>query len=207
MKTANVLLIFCFSLSIFVMAACGICGKKIDCPGYKNDMLDSWFPYQDNQQLRFRSTTNDSFLVTLQQTQLTSPYQTTTGGYGSQQGCSAEKAFQSTEVDSLRRSLLQVHLSTTESMNSAALAIQNTQITIHGFTNTIPDRVDMNNHATSSKIVENVTVGNRQFARALEIRADTAQLKTNLIYRLYLVQGEGLVAYSEYPSLKTWSKQ
>src|SRR5947209_9220304 len=102
------LFIGCIILSFY---SCGSCSKKIDCPGYKDDVLDSWFAYSNNQQLIFLSNTNQRDTFTLRNIMTTAPYQYTRGPFSPPLSCSAEKIFETVEIDSLKQTKLRVELS------------------------------------------------------------------------------------------------
>jgi hypothetical protein len=103
---------FCFFLGTLALSllSCGDCSKKIDCPGYKDDTLDSWFPYGPVQRLIFESNNNRMDTFTLRNTETTAPYQVT-GGLFSPVHCDARKRFQSLELDTFKRNKMTVELS------------------------------------------------------------------------------------------------
>lgn len=91
--STKIFLLFLNLAAVCFLTACGNCSKKVDCPGYNDTVLNNLFPYADNQQLIFRSNTNETVLFTLKNTKTTQPYQATTGSLFTTPVCEAEKSF------------------------------------------------------------------------------------------------------------------
>lgn len=186
--------------------SCGLCSKKVDCPGYKDELLDSWFPYSDGQQLRFRSNTNDEVTYTLENTETTVPYEASSGAYGAGPRCEAQKVFASVEKDSLGSNKAAIFLQSIEGQrqNSFSFGRNHFSISFVGENSAI-----VNTGSRNMTLVEqpSVTLGNRVFTNLLEATGDTNQTKNAGVYKVYFAKGEGIIAFSEYPSLQTWVKQ
>lgn len=193
-------LIFCYS--------CGECSKKIDCPGYQDDVLDRFFPYQDNQQLIFLSSTNEQQTLTLKNMETSEPYQAVGRPYGGTPICRATKRFAAAETDTSGRTLFGITLEKEGNhFRSADFAIGRNWIRFQLFSDTGIARIDINGFSTPVKTQHNIIVGNRTFNKAIVAGRDTVGLKQPGIYQIYYTEAEGLVGYKEYPSLKTWVKQ
>ena len=186
--------------------SCGVCSKKVDCPAYKDDLLDAWFPYTDNQTLIFRSTLNEVDTAVLKNTQTTEAYQET-GSFERAVICTASKTFESVERDTAGSFKFYLELSTGDGRHEAQLYVQRTDIIVANFSETALPQVTLNNRPAASQSLQNFTLVNRNFANVVESKVDTSGGKISGIYKLYSVKGEGIVGYSVYPSLKTWVKQ
>ncbi len=205
MKPGTVLLFILFFVATFFIS-CGVCSKKVDCPAYKDDLLDAWFPYTDNQKLIFRSTLTDADTVVLKNTQTTEAYQET-GSFERDVICTAGKTFQSTERDTAGSFKFYLQLSTGDGWHDAQVYVQQTNIVFANFSEMATPQVTLNNRTATSQSLQNFTLLNRNFASVVESKVDTSGGKISGIYKLYSVKGEGIVGYSIYPSLKTWVKQ
>ncbi len=205
MKPGIVLFFVLFIATVFFIS-CGACSKKVDCPAYKDDLLDAWFPYSDNQKLIFRSTLNEADTVALKNTQTTEAYQETSS-FERAVVCTAGKTFQSVERDTAGSFKFYLQLSTGDGQHEAQFYVQQTNIALTNFSETGLPQVTLNNRTATSQSLQNFTLLNRNFATVVESKLDTSGGKISGIYRLYSVKGEGIVGYSIYPSLKTWVKQ
>lgn len=190
--------------AVFLLS-CGACSKKLDCPGYKDDTLDSWFPYKNNQQLIFTSNSNTSDTATLRNTETTAPYQVT-GGALSRLYCDAKKVFRSAELDSLKQNKIVVELISTGS-RVVNFTIGRNAFYIYNLKSDGLGQISTNGRYFVPEQKAAVTINNHTFYNVVEAIGDTTASKVSGIYKLYYRQGEGLVGYSLYPSLITWAKQ
>lgn len=198
-----------FSLLVFVgtvYTSCGECGKKIACPGYNGAVLKDWFPYNDNQELVFMNDQNETDTFHLKNTATTAPYEFISS-YGRPARCHAENVFMSTETDSSGYSRLRVSLNEEENFKTARLALSRQYINIYELEENKYARVEIGPKPAVSQHLQRASIGNRIFTNVYEAKTDTTGDKSSGIYRVFIRKGEGLVAYSEYPSLTTWVKQ
>lgn len=199
-----VVILLTLILAAFFLS-CGACSKKLDCPGYKDDTLDSWFPYKNNQQLIFVSNTNSSDTTTLGNTETTAPYQVT-GGSLSRLYYEARKIFRSHELDSLKQNKIVVELVATGT-RVVNFTIGRNAFYIYNLQSNGLGQINTNGRYLMPEQKAAVTINNRTFYNVIEAIGDTTASKTPGIYKLYYRRGEGLVGYSLYPSLITWVKQ
>ena len=200
------LLLFLLTISVALLS-CGECSKKIDCPGYTDDTLDAWFPYQDNQRLIFVSNNNTVDTFTLKNTKTTAPYQAAGGVYGPGPQCEARKTFQSLQTDSQQGSRFNANFLSYNSTRYANFTIGKNHIGITGLGSEGTVRVNTGSRDIIPQIRPAVTINNRTFTNIMEAVGDTTHTKNAGIYKVYFSKGEGLVAFSEFPSLQTWVKQ
>lgn len=201
-----------FFLTGIVLAAffvsCGVCSKKIDCPGYKDDTLDSWFPYTNNQQLVFRNDANEADTFVLKLTEITEPYQLTTGPLASPKHCTGWKRLQGTGTNISKDQLVTINLSTQEGKSrNIDFSIKNDGFSIYDLQSNGLGQISARGRSLLPQAQAIANVNGTPFYNVIEAIGDTATDKTRGIYKLYYKQGSGLVAYVEYPSLRTWIKQ
>lgn len=203
---AGIPVFFTAVLTVFLLS-CGDCSRRIDCPGYKDDTLDSWFPYQNNQRLVLRNSANQFDTITLVNTETTAPYQARSGAFGPPLYCQAHKVFQSAEVDTFKRHQFMIELNTGPDARMVYGTIGGASFHLYKFTGNGLAQVSLDGRNAIIKLLATVTLGNRRFANVVEATVDTTSGQTAGLYQLYYARGEGLVGYSEYPSQKTWIKQ
>ena len=68
-------------------------------------------------------------------------------------------------------------------------------------------QVNSSSRNLSVQLLPAFTIGNRTYSNVVEATGDTTNIKLTGLYKLYYAKDEGLVSYSEYPSLQTRVKQ
>lgn len=203
MKTfATGLLVVCCTV---LFLSCGDCSKRIDCPGYKDDTLDSWFPYRHNQQLIFR-TTNQADTFTLNNIEVTAPYQARGGAFGPSPSCEANKVFETRELDTLKRPKGSIRFSTTGHIRSISFRLNNATLSLYNLQTNGLASATLNGNA-ASRLLPSFSIGSRTYANVVEVLCDTTIGKPPGIYKLYYAKGEGLLQFSVFPTLQTWTKE
>lgn len=201
--------VFC-SLFLFVhvmiYTSCGMCSKKIDCAGFDDKELTAWFPYSDGELLTFRNNLNEKHSFTLKNTHTTQPYQRT-GGFSNTLRCEAEKVFESMEKDTSGRANYSLTLQVYSGTKSALMNINRTSVYFNNLTDTGFLQVIIATRITTKEKLTTFNTGSNFFSDVTAVTADTNATKAQGIYKLYFSKNLGLIAYSEYPSLKTWIKQ
>jgi hypothetical protein len=192
-------------LTLFI--SCGECSRKIDCPGYKDDTLDSWFPYRTNQRLVFASTANAQNSFTLENTETTSPYQESGGIYGPSLWCEAKKVFQSKETDSIKRSKAVIELFSRKEGRSVRIRIDGKDLDISGFSSSGTGHLTSGGRTMVPRLIPQITLDNKTFHNVMEAVGDTIHSNSAGFYKVYYAKDQGLISYTEYPSLITWVKQ
>jgi hypothetical protein len=204
MTAKTILLVILLSMAVAILSSCGICTKKVDCPGYNDEVLDAWFPYFDKQELIFRNELNerDTFLLHHSKSL---PYTQTVPGQS--RTCASNSSFQSVEANFPVSAGFYLDLQSGDLGRQVFLRLRSTEIRFEGFKENGSSRVLFSSLIGSSQWMTTATIGNRTFTELMEVKRDTTSSKKDGIYRFFYRKGEGLVAYSEYPSLKTWVKQ
>jgi hypothetical protein len=194
------------SIQVMIYTSCGICSKKIDCAGFDDKELTAWFPYSDGELLIFRNNVNEQQSFTLKNTYTSQPYQGT-GGFSNTLRCSAERDFESIEKDSSGRTKFLLNLQVSSNTRSGLMNINQTPIYFNNLTDTCFLQVIITSTITRQEKLTSFNTGSNSFTNVTVATADTNSTKTQGIYKLYFSKNVGLIAYSEYPSLKTWIKQ
>lgn len=208
MNTKTLLFILAPILLVPFFISCGVCSKKIDCPGYKDDTLDSWFPYQNNQQLVFRNDNNEADTFNLKITEITEPYQLTTGPLAGPKSCMEWKRLAGTRPSTPKENIVVINLNTQDGKwRTVDFSIGNHGFDIYDLQGNGLGQIRSGSRALLPQAQAIANVGGTPFYNVIEAIGDTAGDKTPGIYKLYYKQGAGVVAYSEYPSLQTWIKQ
>ncbi|HET7897273.1 MAG TPA: hypothetical protein VFL47_06380, partial [Flavisolibacter sp.] len=203
---AGIYLLITVLVTLFFYA-CGDCSRKIDCPGYKDDTLDGWFPYRNNQQLIFESSAGQRDTFILKNTETTAPYQATSGIMGPPLRCEARKVFRSVEPDTNQRSRFQVELIAGSDFRLVECSIHGNAFSVYNVQSDGRGQVNASGRVFTVKLYPDISLGNRTFHNVVEATGDTSTTKITGLYKFYYAQGEGLVSFSEYPSLQTWIKQ
>lgn len=194
--------------TILICVSCGVCSKKIDCAGFTDTELIKWFPYHDNQQLVFKDSLNEQQIFTLRNTLTTQPYQDTAGMFSPTLQCEAEKVFESMEKDSFEVPRFSVRLRVVaDSIKSASLEINLSSVYFDYLSDTGFMRISIAARNTTVQKLANLRLGGQLFNNVIEAIGDTTNEKLKGVYKIYYSKNIGVVAYSEYPSLKTWIKQ
>lgn len=201
-----IVLFFLIASVAVLLLSCGDCSRKIDCPGYKDDTLDRWFPYRNNQQVIFVNGTGEADTATLKNTETTAPYQARSGAFGPPLHCQASKVFQSAETDTNKRYRFSLTLQTTAGERSANFSIHGDVFLLSSAKSDEHWWASTNQRTMTVQLQPLITLGNRSFTNVMEATGDTVSIKIPGIYKVYFQQGEGLVGYSYYPTLQTWIK-
>ena len=207
MNMPAALFFFFLFTTCFTLLSCGDCSRKIDCPGYKDAVLDAWFPYRDNQRLIFLNSANKADTFTLKNTETTEPYQASSGIYGPAPFCEARKTFSSVELDALKRNTMNIELYSAKNDRRAHFFLGDDSFNVYDVAEDSLGQLAFGQRPASLQQLPSVTLGNRTLTGVVAAAIDTTNLASGRLYKLYFQKGEGLVAYSEYPSLITWVKQ
>lgn len=205
MKTKILLLCIPLFLLVFFLSSCGNCSKKIDCPGFNDSLLTALFPYTDNQQIVFKTNTNEQAVFHLKNTKTTTAYQAV-GGIGRAPYCSAEKIFESQEKGSTGQPLFSIDL-VAEAFRRAVFTINESNIEFQSFSDTLFQIVTINGPAAAIQRMPSLVLGNRTFNNVVTATRDTTLGKVTGVYKIWYTKTEGIVGYADYSSLKTWVKQ
>lgn len=201
---------------MLVFAGCTICStKKINCPGFEDPYFDLWFPYAQNEMLRFKGPdAADTLNFRIEDIYESTPYETTQGGYGGGSAfCIASKDFigrgsaNINEIVAVRYAIDKSNSAGGE--NSARLSV-----TVAG-SSWVLQKINNNSLSAYQNNEFNVVDSsyNVNFSNGINypvlatITNDTIVNKTSRYYRLFIAKGFGIIGFDEYPSNKRWVVQ
>lgn len=199
-----------FCLSLHSLYSCKECSKKIPCPGYKDTLLDSWFPYQDAQTLVFKSNLNvyDTLLMNLIYVTGENEYSSSTGN------CTASKTFSSIRRDSANYAAFGISLTTGRDAYSSS---NNTSASIQFyrkiFTGQNLSQSGFNSFSVLSEFnivpqnFTNYSLNGTTYPAVQSIRADTSTNHSPGVYKILIAKNYGIIAYETNPGAVTWIKQ
>jgi hypothetical protein len=193
--------------------SCGLCStKKISCPGYITNVLDTLFPYRDNEVLRFKSSDGIIRTFTLQNTNITSPYEESGSFSGPPPSCFAEKSFRSNETDSSGTFGFGVNLFTNDEFKSATVYLPGAYVSLIDLSGNRFTRAELFIRSRSIPMtiqhLPAITLDNQTFGDVSVFSRDTTSNDVpHGIYVVYTAPNRGIIGYGVYPMNKIWVKQ
>ncbi len=207
------LLLFVFFIA-FLTSCKQDCSKTVPCPGYKDAVLDAWFPYFDNQVLIFKSNTNLYDTLVLNLTDSTIAYDYNTGLGRSNSGCNQTKSFASTKRDSVNYPAFGILLN---SAQDAYSTVQKRSASINFYNNyfygqDLGDNGFSSFSISGSEIITPQTFTNYAFNRVVYpivqiVTGDSAIVKIPGVYKIIYAKNYGIIAYETNPGAVSWIKQ
>lgn len=203
------LIVFAFTLILF-FSGCDLCScKKLLCPPFENTHFASWFPYNASQTNTFKNIVGATNNIDFFAMQKSSSYETRRGScYGSSnQPCMTNAAIYASGSLANIATSIEIHF---ESQNETQkiisifignnFRIQSKNIDETGLKDFIPV-----NYA--SDFYPQLNINGASFNHVQTITKDTALMKDNGIYKLFISRDNGIIGYEHYPTLETWVKQ
>jgi hypothetical protein len=199
-----------FFVAVIVTSCNSDCSKKVDCPAFNDAVLSEWFPYKDNTSLIFLSV-NSTDTFQLKNTEKSGPYEIAVGGLGNNnRDCHASNKFQSVTQNTVNFSAELSSILYSYSTTPARFVylkifnndIQAQDLKDNGFTTII-----INGQPCAIEYFPSLQVGGRTYSNVQKATRDTVTIRTPGIFQVYIAKGNGLVGYSQYPSLDTKIKQ
>jgi hypothetical protein len=212
---------FCISFLIFatsntILCSCtSNCSKKVTCPGYNDTLLNTWFPYTNNEVLIFKSTTNlyDTFHLSLRDSTAPYEYNSTNSNNGS---CNADKEFASNETDSNNFPALDIRMITLSTSNSETSdadlffyhnEFEGQNLTENGFL--YFNSLGM--YTYLSQILFNYSLNGTTYAIAQSVTtniSDTTLAKNFMgVYKVTFAKNAGIISFVTIPDSVVWIKQ
>jgi hypothetical protein len=181
----------------------------VDCPGFNDSLLIEWFPY-NNEIISF-SSPNTTEVFHLQVAELSSPYEERQSTLSRSNACNAHKRINSTETTASEHkfyiellSVLPAYARTparSVQMSILGTRFYGTNLDENGFSS-----VSLNNSIARIENIPSLQLGNKTFSNVQKASL-TDNLINGIIYQLYLSKGNGVIAYSIYPSTELFIKQ
>jgi hypothetical protein len=201
-KFFTLLTIFSFTLS------CNLIFPKEHCPSYKDEILDEWFPYNNNEVITFKSNTNKTYSIKMLLTD-SSVEDTNEMMYTEFENvCAANKSYNRHLVDKEGNAGFGVYLSYLTQPNDSR--------------NRYADIILFGNSYSGSYLTEN---GFEEFSKAGNkiipttffnydfngTKYDVVQIITdstgNSIHKFIIAKKEGLIGYETNKGKEIWAKQ
>ena len=183
--------------------------SKVNCPAFADAKFDEWFPYKTDQRIIFSNGLLEKDTITIA-TVFKSPASTSSGGYGSSPYCSASANINSKETLNGQQYKFSLYGDVYESGKNFQLSLYdfslyNMQPSDSGLV--VNSANNGNNSGFAFEYLLNTNFNNKIYSKLEIITADTNQVKSNRIYKIWLASKEGVIAYEEYPSKNRWIKQ
>lgn len=193
--------------------SCGICSRRIDCPGFRETALSTWLPYQNADRLVFTGG-GSSQTFTLRDLYTTEPYTSRTSTSGGQ-NCYATKSFISEEANPtttqphFRAELEIMSLENDDDpqLLNASIQMNGQYINLRNLADTGFANVQVNFRPAVTQLLSAVSFNGRNYGPVQMAILDTTKIKEPGIFQVYMAPGHGLIAWREYPSLTLWAKQ
>lgn len=189
---------------------CSICScKKVPCPGFNDVQFTSWFPYTANQEIIFKNAGSYD-TITIGSIDNSNAYDARQGCYNPDHGCYMNSFISSSQLtgNGYKFSLVYHTVTPFESGSTTkeitfqlyGFNVRGSEINDQGVQMIFPAFY-------SSQYFPSITVGGSVFNNVQLIKKDTADGNYAGPYKIYVAKNTGLVAYENYPDLKTWVKQ
>ena len=198
---------------ILLQSSCkDTCSKKVTCPGYNDLLLDSWFPYHNNQVLIFKSNTNlsDTFVLHLSDSTVAYTYNSTTAS----NGCSQSKTLNTIKQDSAYRQAFKISLSSQNENTSSSgknayinfydKGFNGMELGDNGFSSYSFNGGPANNIPQN---LFNYSLNGRVYPFAQSFTGDAAFMQKPGVYKITFAKKYGIIAYETNPGNITWLLQ
>jgi hypothetical protein len=198
-------IIFVITVQLF---SCTDCSKPVLCPGYKDELLDAWFPYNEGTAIEFATNTGLTQKFTFRVT-----YQTEDRKVKKSRGCDTDKRLATLELDSSRQTLLNVELSRIQDLYSnevtrvAYLRLFRTDLQAQNLDNNGFGIFIENGKPVQPLNYPSIELNGRIFTNVQSVLFDTTSVKGPPITRLYISKMHGIVAYQTREGSLLWVKQ
>lgn len=198
---------------LFLTSCKSVCSKKTPCPGYEDILLDSWFPYANNQQLVFKSNNNLTDTLLMQLTDSTIAYDYTNGFSSSSTGCNADKGFNAAAINVQNNPGFSLTLSSsldaysTTKKESVYIYFDNIHFLGQDLRSGGFSSFSINNVTAVPQSLTNYSLNGVVYPVAQTVFADTLAMKITGVYKITFAKNYGIIAYETNPGNIVWSKQ
>jgi hypothetical protein len=205
----------------FMLYSCNsTCSKTVSCPAYSSPLADSWFPYNDQQQLVFKSSGGLYDTLHLQLQDSTAAYTHTTGGSTPSSGCSASKSLESIERDSLNNNKLRIEFmilgAAYSTLTGTSVSIylgapsyfEGRELTDTGFLYYSVSNTGYYINNRTPQTLHNYLIGGTTYPLAQVFINDTAIVNNAVgTYKIIVAKNAGVIEYETNPGNIVWIKQ
>jgi len=192
-----ILSIFVFLLLIHLYSCKDMCTKKVDCPSFSNAQFFKWFPYTQGQTVVFKSPSGGLDTIVADSVTKSESY---TNTYST--GFSSKPAVCSTMTQIAGREIYISYLSN-DTLNKEIIVRLKSQ----GFpASNISDTGLTGLSYSRSKSYFGYTFSGILYDTLQKIyTTDTAFAMQGGIDTIFIAKGHGIIGYTTYPALETWS--
>jgi hypothetical protein len=196
------------------IGGCTVCStKQIPCGPFEDTVFFKWFSYQPGSAGQFKNTvTNDTLGFVAVYFDTSKAYEITVGGYGrsSERSCDASANISAVFYNSSAR-YFDIHYNAfyyandSDKKNSLGIYFG----TNYWYAGAITEETiaaDSFNNKTAVTHYENILFENGiTYNRLITLTTDTVFKKENdMVYKLFVAKGHGIVGFETYPSKQKW---
>ncbi len=192
--------------------SCQVCFcKKVSFPAFNDPEFVKWFPYTLNQEIIFRNNSLTD-TITIGQLNKSESYGASKGCYHGASGCNTDYHAYSREMLSNYSYKFNVNFGSQTPFESA--------VTTKGFSlkfyTFICDANDITSEGLSlspgtysSHYYASLSIAGNIYNNVQLIIKDTTNSSNKMAgpYKIYLARNQGMIAYEDFPWLRTWIKQ
>jgi len=186
-----------FFIFILIEGLFSFC-TKTTCPDFSNAAYDSWFPYESNQALYFKTATGEPDTITIASTYRSDQHTT----YGGAANCNSWANISSYVTNTTPR--LYIYMNQYSDGNALSIQLNDFSITEARLSD---DNITVTAIGDSSFLRSSAVIAGKTFNNVVQLQKDTALIKTAGVYKVWIAKGAGLVGYENYPTLEQWAKE
>lgn len=200
-----------FSLAFL---SCNFCTKKVPCPEFHDETLESWFPLQNRKAFTFKASNGEIKTYAIDSVFTSQPY-TTEQNRGS--ACYADQQAISKEKNAQGRPLLAIKLQSEhpfyESGTQKSVFVQLLGLSFKGTDLAIGEgfrQVINESHGGTGmlKNLPSIQLGGKTFNNVQSIYFDTiSNLPKAPVHKVYIANNHGIIAYETYRPFMLWVRE
>ena len=200
-----------FSLAFL---SCNICTKKVFCPDFHDETLESWFPLANRKVFTFKTSNNDIKTFTFDTVMTSQPY---TADQTRGSGCFADQKAISKETDAQGKPALSITLQMEnpfyENGIEKRVLVQLLGLNFTGTNMVMSEgfrQVINESHGGYGmlKSIPAIQLGGKTFYNVQSIYFDTiSNLPKAPVYKVYIANNHGIIAYETYRPVMLWVRE
>lgn len=198
---------------LLTIAACNMCTKRLECPAYQGRFMYSWFPYNEvGKVIRFANSTGDIDSIVIANVTQSDAYVLTSSGRKPLDICEEVRGTITSVSDTGNPHLVYLELSETEEISRGeAYASRQFQFKLNSFRvffKTYEGEltgINYNNaQAYQLEQMETGVVNGKTYDNVAIITiTDSSTAAQQMIDKVYLGKGVGIIGYRTYPDTTT----
>jgi hypothetical protein len=176
------------------------CSGTKNCPAFSNAPFDAWFPYKEGQQVVFMNSRRDTDSLWISSVVRSGPTVINTGIYGRECSINAE-----IKGEGAIRLLISCRLK--GDVNPTWLLMEDFDFSARLVGDAGPVADPAAGGEYKSVFYNSIHLEGKAYPSVSILERDTAGIKAEGLYRVYLSKENGIIAYEKYPSHDLWVKQ